>query len=308
MKPARVGILDRTAPGQYNEQHYWSAFREEMRALGYIEGKNVLFDVRWGNHDLRRLPSLTSELVNIPVDLIVALSTPVALAARSVTSNIPIIVPLMVDPVGVGLVTSLARPGGNVTGLSTISAVLSAKRLELLREFVPTLRRAAVLWDDSNPSFRLAMQQTEAVARSLGISIDVVGLHAAGSFENAIAIVAGSGAQGLILAVGAGASLLSGNGDIERVTATLERLRLPTIYFEKEHVLLGGLASYGASNIDLLRRAATYADQILRGMKPADLPVQEPTKFEFLINLKTAKAISLTIPATLVAMADELIE
>jgi ABC-type uncharacterized transport system substrate-binding protein len=308
VKLARVGILDRTAPGQYNELYYWSAFREQMRVLGYIEGKNVQFDVRWGNHDLQRLPSLAAELVRLPVDLIVALSTPVALAARSVTSTVPIIVPLMADPVGVGLVASLARPGRNVTGLSTISAVLSAKCLELLREFVPTMTRAAVLWDDTNPSFKLTVHYAEAAAQSMGISIEVVGLHAAGGIENAITAIVGSGAQGLILAVGAGASLLSREEDLARVTAILERQRLPTVYLEKEYVHSGGLASYGPSNIDLLRRAATYADQILRGANPADLPVQEPTKFELSINLKTAKALNLAIPSSLLARADEVIE
>jgi putative ABC transport system substrate-binding protein len=200
-----------------------------------------------------------------------------------------------------GLVANLARPGGNVTGLSTISAVLSAKRLELLREIVPTITRVAVLWDDSNPAFKLAVQQTETAARLLGISIEAIGLHAAGGFDNAIAAVVGSGAQGLILAV-------SVDGAAPRLTAMLERRRLPTVYLEKEYVQLGGLLSYGASNVDLLRRAATYADQILRGASPPDLPVQEQTKFEFSVNLKTAKAIDLTIPPPLLAIADEVIE
>jgi putative tryptophan/tyrosine transport system substrate-binding protein len=305
-KPARVGILDQTAAGLYSEQHYWSAFRKEMHALGYIEGKNILFDIRWANHDLRRLPSLTVELVSIPVDLIVAISTPVALAARSITSSVPIVVPLMADPVGVGLVVSLARPGGNVTGLSTFSASLGGKRLELLRDLVPTMTRAAVVWDDSNPAFRLTVQQVEAAAHSLGISAVVVGLHAAGGFEKAIAKVTAGGAKGLILAVGAGVSLLGGN--MARVTAFVEHHRLPTIYAEQEYVRLGGLASYRPSYIDLFRRAATYAGQILAGASPADLPVQAPSKFEFVVNLKSARAMNLTIPPALLAMADELIE
>jgi putative ABC transport system substrate-binding protein len=301
-----VGILDASTAGGYNDQHYWSAFREQMRMLGYIDGKNVVFDVRWANDDLARLPGLTAELVGLPVSVIVALSTPVAQAAKSVTTQVPIVVPLMADPVGVGLVASLARPGGNVTGLSTISAELSAKRLELLREIVPTLSRAAIVWADLNPAFALTVRQTEIAAQSLGVSLQVVGVRAAGGFEKAVRAVIAERVQGLIVAVGAGGSFLG--ADLAEITATLARQQLPAAYAEKEYVQAGGLVSYGPNYIDLFRRAATYTDKILKGARPADLPVEQPTKFELAVNLKTAKALGLEIPPTLLARADEVIE
>jgi putative tryptophan/tyrosine transport system substrate-binding protein len=301
-----VGILDASAAGGFYDQHCWSAFREQMRSLGYIDGKNVAFDVRWANGDLTRLPALTAELVSVPVSVIVALSTPVAQPAKSVTTQVPIVVPLMADPVGVGLVASLARPGGNVTGLSTISAELSAKRLELLHEIVPKLSRAAIIWADLNPAFALTVRQTEIAAQTLGVSLQVVGVRAAGGFEKAVGAVAAERAQGLIVAVGAGGSFLG--DDLAQITAILARQQLPAIYAEKAHVQAGGLASYGPNYIDLFRQAATYTDKILKGARPADLPVEQPTNFELALNLKTAKALGLELPLSLLARADEVIE
>jgi putative ABC transport system substrate-binding protein len=183
----RVGILDATTAGGYTDQHSWGAFRDQMRTLGYVEGTNVEFDARWANGKPAELPVLTSELLRLPVRVIVALSAPVAQAAKSVTSEVPIVVPLMADPVGVGLVASLARPGGNVTGLSTTSAELSAKRLELLREIVPNLPRAAIIWSEPNPPFALTVRHTEIAAQSLGVALRVVGVRAARDFEKAVA-------------------------------------------------------------------------------------------------------------------------
>ena len=305
-KVQRVGILDGGAAGGYADQHYWSAFREQMRALGYIDGKNVVFDVRRADGDLARLPGLMAGLVNLPVSVIVALSTPLAQAARSVTAQVPIVVVAMADPVGIGLAASLARPGGNVTGLSTLSAELSAKRLELLREIVPTLSRAAIIWADQNPAFALTVRQTEIAARSLGVSLHVVGVRAAGGFEKAVAAVVAERVQGLIVAVPVGGSF-SGT-DLAEITAILARQQLPTAYAEKEYVRAGGLVSYGPEYIDLFRRAATYTDKVLKGARPADLPVEQPTKFELVVNLKTAKALGLEVPLTLIARADEVIE
>ena len=304
-KVQRVGILDGGAAGGYADQHYWSAFREQMRALGYIDGKNVVFDVRRADGDLARLPGLMAGLVNLPVSVIVALSTPLAQAARSVTTQVPIVVVAMADPVGIGLAASLARPGGNVTGLSTLSAELSAKRLELLREIVPTLSRAAIIWADQNPAFALTVRQTEIAARSLGVSLHVVGVRAAGGFEKAVAAVVAERVQGLIVAVPVGGSF-SGT-DLAEITAILARQQLPTAYAEKEYVRAGGLVSYGPEYIDLFRRAATYTDKVLKGVRPADLPVEQPTKFELVVNLKTAKALGLEVPPTLLARADEVI-
>jgi putative ABC transport system substrate-binding protein len=302
----RVGILDPRAAGGYSDQHYWSAFREQMRALGYTQGSTVAFDFRWANGDVARLAPLTAELVSRRVSIIVALATPAAQAAKRVTTEVPIVVPLMADPVGVGLVASLARPGGNVTGLSTISAELSAKRLELLRELVRGLSRAAIVWADENPAFALAAQQAEVAAQLLGVALQVVGLSAAGGAERAVAAVVGEQAQGLVVAVPAGGSF--SGGDPVEMAAIVARQRLPAVYAEKEYVQAGGLISYGPDYVDLFRRAAVYADKILKGARPADLPVEQPTKFELAINLRAARALGIDVSPTLIARADEVIE
>jgi putative ABC transport system substrate-binding protein len=303
----RVGILDANRAGGYTDQHYWSAFREQMSALGYVDGKNIVFDIRWADGDIARLPGLAAELVNLPVSVIVALSTPVAQAARSVATAIPIVVPLMADPVGLGLAASLARPGGNITGLSTISAELSAKRLELLREMVPALSRAAIIWANLNPAFALTVRQTEIAAQTLGVSLRVVGVRAADDLERDIAALVAERVQGAVVALPAGGSFWGGDS-LSRVTAILGRQRLPATYAEKEYVQAGGLVSYGPDYPDLFRRAATYTDKILKGARPADLPVEQPTIFELVINMKTATALGIAVPPTLLARADAVIE
>jgi putative tryptophan/tyrosine transport system substrate-binding protein len=184
---ARVGILDPATAGTYSDKYYWAAFRQQMRALGYVEGANIAYETRWANGDLAQLPALTKELADLRVNVILARSTPTAFAARSITSNIPIVVPLMADPVGIGLVSSLARPGGNVTGLSTISAELSAKRLELLRELVPQLSRVVILWDDTNPAFALTVRHTEIAAKTLGLSLQVLAAQTVGGIDSVLA-------------------------------------------------------------------------------------------------------------------------
>jgi putative ABC transport system substrate-binding protein len=302
----RVGILDPNTAGGYTDQHYWQAFRDHMRTLGYIEGANVELDARWANGNTAALPGLTSELLRLPVRVIVALTTPTAQAAKSVTTDVPIVVPLMADPVGVGLVASLARPGGNVTGLSTISAELSAIRLELLREIVPNLSRAAIIWTESNPPFALTVRHTQVASQSVGVALRVVGVRAAGDFEKAVAELAAAQVQGVIVAVPAGGSFA--RADLAPLTAILAQHRLPAIYAEKEYVHAGGLVSYGPDYPDLFRRAATYTDKILKGVQPAELPVEQPTKLEFAINRKTALALGLDMPPPLLSLADEVIE
>jgi putative ABC transport system substrate-binding protein len=300
----RVGLLDQRSAGSYAESHYWKAFREQMRALGYVEGKNIIFEFRAADGDLSRLPKLTSDLIAHSVGLIVALSTPVALAAKSVTTEVPIVVALMADPVGIGLVASLARPGGNITGLSTISAELSAKRLELLRDMVPDLSRAAIVWEDSNPAFALTVKYSEAAAQVLGVSLKSIGVKAAGGFEKAMDEVVTAHAQALIVAVPVAAA----ETELTAIIDTVARRKIPAAYAETSYVRAGGLVSYGPDYTDLFRRAATYADKVIKGARPADLPVEEPTKFELAINLKTAKALGLTIPPSLLATADQVIE
>jgi putative ABC transport system substrate-binding protein len=212
----------------------------------------------------------------------------------------------MADPVGIGLVASLARPGGNITGLSTISAELSAKRLELLREMVPDLSRAAIIWEDSNPAFALTVKHSEAAAQVLGVSLKSIGVKAAGGFENAMGEVVTTHAQALIVAVPDRA--VPGGTELTAITGAVARRKIPAVYAETSYVEGGGLLSYGPDYVDLFRRAATYADKILKGARPADLPVEQPTKFELAVNLKTAKALGLEIPPTLLARADEVIE
>jgi putative tryptophan/tyrosine transport system substrate-binding protein len=302
----RVGLLDPRSAGGSAESHYWKAFREQMRALGYAEGKNIIFEFRAADGDPSRLPELTSDLIAHSVSLIVALSTPAALAAKSVTTKVPIVVALMADPVGIGLVASLARPGGNITGLSTISAELSAKRLELLREMIPDLSRAAIIWEDSNPAFALTVTHSEAAAHVLGVSLKSIGVKAAGGFEKAMDEVVTAHAQALIVAVPDRA--VAGGTELTAIIGTVARRKIPAVYAETSYVEAGGLVSYGPDYTDLFRRAATYADKILKGARPVDLPVEEPTKFELALNLKTAKALGLTVPQTLLVAADEVIE
>ena len=301
-----VGILDPQSKGGIQDRQYWSAFREGMHALGYDDGKTVIFDDRWADYDYRRLPALASELVKLRVRVIVAASTPAIIAARSVTSQVPIVSPLMADPVGSGFAQSLARPGGNITGLSAMSAELSAKRLEQLKELVPSLSRVGMLWDQNIQSFALSVHQTEAAARTLGLSLEVHGLYSPDDYNAAFNAMAASRVEGLIIAAGPDTKMTG--GDPARLTTAIASLRLPATYSAGEFVASGGLMSYGPNYPGLFRRAAYYVDKILRGANPAEFPVEEPTVFDLTINLKTAKALGLTVPQSLRAIAAEVIE
>ena len=305
--PPHVGILDPGDAGSYSDNTYWRAFREAMQALGYTDETRVVYDERWAEGDAARLAERAAELVKLRVSAIVVTSTTAALAARSVTSEIPIVAPLMADPVGAGLVASLSRPGGNVTGLSTLSAELSAKRLEILKEVVPALSRVAVLWEDGNPAFAIAVSETQAAAQMLGITTAVHGIRAAGGVERALRAIEEDRVDGVIIAVPAG-----GGGSTARdpraLAAGIARLRLPATFAERAYADAGGLLSYGPNYPDLFRRAATYVDKIIKGAKPGDLPVEEPTRFQLIVNLATAKALGLTIPESVLARADEVIE
>jgi putative tryptophan/tyrosine transport system substrate-binding protein len=301
----RIGILDPASSGGYSDKTYWSAFRDEMRALGYTDGSRIVYEERWGDGDGSRLAARAAELAKLSVRAIVVTSTTAAIAARSATSDIPIVAPLMADPVGAGLVASLNRPGGNVTGLTTLSAELSAKRLEILKEIVPTLSRAAILWEDTNPAFAITVSETQAAARSLGITIEAHGVHAEGGIEAVLHAIEELRIQGVIVAVPAGGGGSSAS-DPRVLAAGLARLRLPSTFAERAYVEAGGLLSYGPDYPD--RRAASYVDKIIKGAKPADLPVEEPTRFQLAINLGTAKTLGLTIPQSIIALADEVIE
>jgi putative ABC transport system substrate-binding protein len=300
-----IGILDTSQRGSYSDTVYWAAFRSQMTALGYSES-NLRYEELWANGDLARLPELVKQLVNGGVRLIMARNTPAAMAARSVTKSVPIVVPLMADPVGVGLVQSLSHPGGNITGLSTISAELSAKRLELLREIVPALSRVAILWDATNPAFALSVRHTEEAAHKLGIALQVVGVRSGGGIDELLETVKKGRPQGLVVAIPAGAAQFGGN--FTSVTTSIAQQGIPAVYAEKEYAQAGGLSSYGPSYVDLFRRAAIYADKVIKGGRPEDMPVEEPIKFEMVLNLKAAKALGITISPMLAVRADETVE
>jgi putative tryptophan/tyrosine transport system substrate-binding protein len=247
------------------------------------------------------LPRLADELVRLKVDVIVASSAPPALAAKKVTTSVPIVFVSVADPVGLGLVASLARPGGNTTGLADSGPDLVGKRLELLRELVPKLRRVAVLWHSGNPGNLLQLKAAEVAARTLGMQLEPVPVQGPNDFDSAFKAV--RGADGLLQADG---PLF--NIHRARLVELAARSRLPAIYGFREMMEVGGLMSYGPDRPDFYRRAATYVDKILKGARPADLPVEQPTKFELVINSKTAKTLGLTIPPSLLLRADQVIE
>ena len=278
------------------------SFRRALRTLGYIEGKTVTIEYRYAEDKLDRLPAFADELVRLKVDLIIAPTTVEVRAAKAATKTIPIVFYNVPDPVGSGLVDSLARPGGNVTGFSTINALLSGKRLELLKETIPKLTRVAVLWDPQNPSSVQQWKEIQQPARQLGLQLHSMEVSSADKYESVFkeAVKARSGALLMTQST-------LGAGNSPRVHELAVKNRLPAISTRGEGVTSGGLMSYGADGIEPYQRAAVMVDKILKGTTPADLPVEQPTKFEFLINLKTAKQIGVTIPPNVLVRADKVI-
>src|SRR5262245_402969 len=280
------------------------AFRQGLRELGYIEGQNIVIEYRWADGRFDRLPALAAELVRLTVDVIVAPNTPAALAAKNATSTIPIILVTSGDPVGSGLVASLARPGGNVTGLSlTPTLAITGKQLELLKQAFSTLSHVAVLANPANPPTADLLTETELAARSLGVQLRVVQVREPKQFDDAFATMKNERVPALLVIPD---PLV--NDSRGRIVAFAATNRLPAIYPYRTFVDAGGLMSFGVDLFDLSRRAATYVDRILKGAKPADLPVEQPTKFELVVNLKTAKTLGLTIPPSVLGRADEVIE
>ncbi len=301
-KLAKIGLLSVTTPAVVALNI--EAFRRALRELGHVEGTTFVLEVRYGEGRVERLSELAHELVGLKVGVIVATSDVVIAALKRETQTIPIVMVISTDPVGTGFAASLARPGRNVTGLSNISPELSGKRLELLRQTVPGLSRVAALW---NPDVRGAVfdyKETEGAARLMGLELQSVEVSRAEDLDRAFSAVTKQRAQALVLP-GVNPVGFMNRGKI--ATFAL-RSRLPAMYPTKEYVDAGGLMSYGPSLPDLFRHAATYVDKILKGAKPADLPVEQPRKFELVINLKTAKAIGLTIPQSLLGRADQIIE
>jgi len=299
-KIARIGFLSPSTPAA--AAHVVEAFRQGLRELGYVEGKTFVLELRHGEARFERLPELARELVGLKLDVIVAATDVAVAAVKRETQTIPIVMGNSTDPVGTGFVASLARPGGNVTGVSNISPELSGKRLELLREAVPGLSRVAFLW---NPDVRgnvLDYKAMESAARSLGLQLQSVEVSRAEDLDRAFSAVTNQRAQALALP-----SNPVGFANRRQIASFAQTNRLPSIYAQKEYVEAGGLMSYGPSTPDMFRRAAIYVDKILKGAKPADLPVQQPTQFELVINLKTAKTLGLTIPQPFLRRADQVI-
>jgi putative ABC transport system substrate-binding protein len=297
----RIGLLSGFSPSTWAQSY--QAFRLGLRDLGWVEGTNITIEHRYaeGRHD--RLPDLAADLVRLKVEVIVTTATSDALAAQKATKAIPIVMVAAGNPVANGLVESLARPGGNVTGLSQMLQELSGKRLELLKELVPRLSRAAVLWNPDSASATLNWEEHQQPARQLGIQLQSLEVRSPNELDKAFEAATGARAGALAILPD---PVISTN--LERIVDFATRSRLPSTYQSSEFADAGGLLTYGPDRADLFRRAATYVDKILKGMKPGDLPVDRPTKLELVINLKTAKALGITIPQSVLFRADRVIE
>jgi putative ABC transport system substrate-binding protein len=301
-KIPKIGLLLTATPATV--AYPLEAFRQGLRELGHVEGKTVVLEVRYGEGRPERLPELARELVRLKVDGIATTNDAAIAAVKRETRTIPIVMIFSTDPVETGFVASLARPGGNVTGLSNVSPEISGKRLELLRSVVPGLSRVAILWSPDARGNLLDYKETEAAARSLRLELQSVEVSRVEDLDQAFSAVISRRAQALV--VPPASPVAAANRG--QIATFAQKNRLPSMYGAKEYVEAGGLMSYGPSVSDMFRRAATYVDKILKGAKPGDLPVEQPTKFELVINLKTAKALGLTIPQSLLLRADEIIQ
>jgi putative tryptophan/tyrosine transport system substrate-binding protein len=301
-KVYRVGTLGERSSDPA-EARLWQIFRQSLRERGWIEGGNILIEQRWADGDAARLPELAADLVRLKVDLIVARSSPYVRAAKAATSSIPIVFVVHADPVGTGHVVSLARPGGNITGLSLLQTDTSPKGLELLISAIPGANRIGLLWNPDNPSHTPGLKALDEAVRTRGIQLQPVAARTATDLEGAFSTMSRARAQAVLV--------LASQfffAERQRVAELAVAHRLPTMFGVKEAVEAGGLMSYGPDYGDLFRRAAIYVDKILRGAKPGELPVEQASKFELVINLKTAKALGVKIPQSLLLRADQVIE
>jgi putative tryptophan/tyrosine transport system substrate-binding protein len=296
----KIGFLAGVSPSAITVR--LEAFRRGLRELGYIEGKNIVIESRYAEEHLDRLPALASELVRLKVDVIITGGPPAIRSAKNATSTIPIVMGFDSDPVANGFVASLARPGGNITGLSALSPEISGKQLELLREIIPKLSRVSAIGSSSEPGNARTLKETELAARVFGLKLQTLDIRDASDFDTAFEAATKERSD-------AGLVLPSAYAFAERIRLVnlAAKNRLPVMYGSSEYVEAGGLMTYGVSFTDLFQRAAIYVDKILRGAKPAELPVEQPKKFELVINLKAAKQIGLTIPPNVLARADRVI-
>jgi putative ABC transport system substrate-binding protein len=298
-KVFRIGYLSSTSSERQKSRR--AAFQQGLRELNYVVGKNIIIEYRYADQKYERLPELVGELIRLNVDVVVAAGAPAAHAAKSATKTIPIVTQSG-DPVGTGLVASLARPGGNITGLSDFTVGVVTKRLELLKEVVPSVSRVAVLWNPTNPTNLVTLKETQTVAPAVGVTLLPLEVKGADDIDRAFTVIRKERPGALIVFGG----VLTTHA--RRIVELAVKSRLPAIYAAPEDVDAGGLMSYGTNFDDLFRRAAVYVDKILKGAKPAELPVEQPTKFELIINLKAAKQIGLTIPPNVLARADRVIK
>ena len=297
----RIGYLLGASSSFYTARI--DAFQQGLNELGYTEGKNIVIEYRYADGKADRLPALAVELVRLKLDVIVATTTPSVLAVKKASATIPIVFVSVADPVASGLVASLARPGGNITGLTILAPELSGKRLELLKEAVPKATRVAFLWNSANPAQGLLWKESQAAAQELRLQLQSLEVRSSNDFENTFEAALRERAQALITAP---EPLI--NTHLKRIVEFAAKNRLPAMYVGLEVVDAGGLMSYAPDYTHQYRRAATYVDKILKGAKPGDLPIEQPTKFEFVINLKTAKQIGLTIPQSILYRADKVIK
>jgi len=296
----RIGFL---SSGNHLGTPHYEAFSKGLRDLGYVEGKTIKIEHRWIDRDLERLPALATELVKLPVDVLVAWSSPAVAAAKQVTTTTPIVMIAVADPVGQGFVASLAKPGGNITGMSNLLRGTIAKNVEMLLQFVPGARRLAALRNPGNPSHALVLQEAQAAARDYGAQLQVVDVKTPAEVDGAFAAIRKERAAGVVIF---GDPLFVQQR--KHIAELAMKARLPSTTIFRQYPEDGGLMSYGLNNTDMFRHAASFVDKILKGAKPADLPVEQPTTFEMVINLKTAKAIGLQIPESVLLRTDKVIE
>jgi putative ABC transport system substrate-binding protein len=301
-KVRRIGFLSLNSAEEL--QPRLAAFRQGLRERGWVEGQNIVIEVRFAEGKVDRLPALVAELIRLKVDIIVTTSSATTWAAKDATKSIPIVMAVSADALGEGLVTSLAHPGGNITGMTfLVGPEIAGKHLELLKEVTPTATRVAVLTNPTNRSHATLTRELQAAARAFGVQLQVFDARSPDQLDNAFAAMTRERAAALLVLTD---SMFVGQR--RRVADLAARSRLPAMYYQREFVDAGGLISYGASLSDIFRRAATHVDKILRGAKPGDIPVEQPTKFELVINFKTAKALGVTIPQSLLLRADEVIQ
>jgi len=296
----RIGFL---SPSASADPSILDAFREGLRELGYVEGRNIAIASRWAEGKYDRLPGLAAQLVDLKVDIIVATAVPAIRAAKEATRTIPIIMAVVVDPMATGLVASLALPGENITGLSSIAPEVTGKQLEMLKEVVPKASLVAVLWNPANAGNAPQVRQAQNAARALGVRLQPLEARGPSEIDSAFATMTSEQAGAVIVLVDA--MFLDHRTQIADLAA---RRRLPAVYGLSDHAEAGGLMAYGPNRLAIVRRAATYVDKILKGAKPGDLPIEQPTRFALVINPKTAKALGLTIPPSLLQRADQVIE